>query len=108
MSDNSETLSRFITNPTVRQKLCDSADRIRRTFDELFRGYDLRAENVLNEVVKVKNYSGIVSVENVHFYSFCEHHFAPFFGTAAVIYEPDEIVTGLGKLVRLVRDVHGP
>jgi GTP cyclohydrolase I len=30
----------------------------------------------------------------------------PFFGTADVCYQPNKIITGLGKIVRLVRDVH--
>jgi GTP cyclohydrolase I len=61
---------------------------------------------VLNDVIRVENYSGLVCVDEINFYSFCEHHFAPFFGTAAVTYHPNRIITGLGKLVRLVRDVH--
>jgi GTP cyclohydrolase IA len=106
MNDNLDELFSFISDSRVREKIRLSEDRIRRAFDELFSGYSLRAEDVLNEVVKVTDYSGIVTVENINFYSFCEHHFAPFFGTASVSYEPNEIITGLGKIVRLVHDVH--
>lgn len=106
MSDNLQELFSFISDPAVRAKLQLSEDRIRRAYHELFSGYQLRAEDVLNEVVKVTDYSGIVTVEKINFYSFCEHHFAPFFGTASVSYEPKEIITGLGKIVRLVHDVH--
>jgi GTP cyclohydrolase I len=72
----------------------------------MFSGYNLNAEDVLNDVVHVSNYRGIVEVRNINFYSVCEHHFAPFFGTADVYYQPYEIVTGIGKIVRLVHDVH--
>jgi GTP cyclohydrolase I len=106
MSDNLQELFSFISDTGVRAKLQLSEDRIRRAFNELFSGYKLRAEDVLNEVVKVPEYSGVVTVEKINFYSFCEHHFAPFFGTASVSYEPKEIITGLGKIVRLVHDVH--
>jgi GTP cyclohydrolase I len=106
MSDNLQELFSFISDTGVRAKLQLSEDRIRRAYTELFSGYKLRAEDVLNEVVKVADYSGIVTVEKINFYSFCEHHFAPFFGTASVSYEPKEIITGLGKIVRLVHDVH--
>lgn len=106
MSDNLKELFSFISDDHVREKLRLSEDRIRRSFKELFSGYDLRAEDVLNDVVRVSDYTGIVRVENINFYSFCEHHFAPFFGTASVSYEPNEIITGLGKIVRLVHDVH--
>ena len=107
MSDNLTQLFSFISDGRVREKLQMSEGRIRRAFEELFSGYSLRAEDVLKEVVRVKDYTGIVRVEKINFYSFCEHHFAPFFGKASVAYEPNEIITGLGKLVRLVRDVHG-
>lgn len=105
-TNNLETLFGFISNPEVRDRLRQSEDRIRRAFDELFSGYRLRAEDVLNEVVQVENYSGVVTVQDISFYSFCEHHFSPFFGTASVTYQPGKIITGLGKIVRLVHDVH--
>jgi len=104
--NNLHTLISFIENEEVRKKLLLSEDRIKRSFDTLFSGYNLKAEDVLNDVVHVNNYTGIVEVKNINFYSFCEHHFAPFFGTANVYYQPNEIITGLGKIVRLVKDVH--
>lgn len=96
----------FVANEQVKEKLHASEARIRRAFAELFSGYALNAETVLNEVVRVKDYTGLVTVSDINFYSYCEHHFAPFFGTATVTYEPNEIITGLGKIVRLVHDVH--
>jgi GTP cyclohydrolase I len=104
--DNLNTLLGFISNQDVQQQLRRSEHRIRRAFEELFGGYSLRAEDVLNEVVRVENYSGLVTVQDITFYSFCEHHFSPFFGTATVTYQPGKIITGLGKIVRLVHDVH--
>jgi len=66
----------------------------------------MTADQILNNVVQVESYTGLVCVDQINFYSFCEHHFAPFFGTASVTYHPNKIITGLGKIVRLVRDVH--
>lgn len=37
---------------------------------------------------------------NIPFYSICEHHTAPFFGTAAIAYVPDKKIVGLSKLSR--------
>lgn len=105
-SDNIDKLFSFATNENVRAALRKSEPRIRSAFDELFSGYDLSAEDVLNDVARVDGYSGVVTVENINFYSFCEHHFAPFFGMASVSYQPGTVITGLGKIVRLVRDVH--
>lgn len=88
--------------------LRESEERIRRAFAELFRGYSLTADDVLNEVVRVESYDGLIKVTDISFYSYCAHHFAPFYGTAEVWYEPGTIITGIGKLARLVRDVHAP
>lgn len=107
MDNNLNRVFSFISNEEVRKKLQESEHRIRKTFDEQFSGYALKAEDVLNETIRVTPpYNGIVEVKDINFYTFCEHHFAPFFGTANVYYQPNEIVTGLGKIVRLVRDVH--
>lgn len=96
----------FIPNERVQNELAPSLDRISRAYGELFSGYELIAEDVLNETVRVKDYTGIVVVDRISFYTFCKHHFLPFFGEASVSYRPGQIITGLGKIVRLVRDVH--
>src|SRR6185437_8328887 len=107
MQDNLNELFSFVENEEVRKKLKSSEARIRKSFNELFSGYSLKVEDILNDIIHVEEYNGIVEVKNISFYSMCEHHFAPFFGTCDVYYQPGEIITGLGKLVRLVRDVHG-
>ena len=107
MENNLKLLFSFIDNKEVREKLTLSSKRIQKSFDELFSGYSLSADDVLNETIKLtEEYSGIVEVKEINFYTFCEHHFAPFFGKAKVYYQPGEIITGLGKIVRLVKDVH--
>lgn len=39
---------------------------------------------------------------NIPFYSLCEHHTAPFFGTANIAYVPNNKIVGLSKLARTV------
>ncbi len=106
MADNLDRLFSFVGNEEIRDKLAGSRERIGRSFDELFSGYARKAEDVLNEVVYVEDYPGVIRMESITFYTFCEHHFAPFFGTATVAYQPRHVITGIGKIVRLVRDVH--
>ena len=44
----------------------------------------------------------LVIERNIKYYSMCEHHFLPFFGTIAIAYEPSEYIIGFGSLLRLV------
>lgn len=50
-----------------------------------------------------ESYDGIVLSSNIPFFSICEHHLAPFFGTAHIAYIPskeDKKIVGISKLAR--------
>ncbi|MDE5811522.1 MAG: GTP cyclohydrolase I FolE [Muribaculaceae bacterium] len=65
-------------------------------------GYRSDEDAVVNEAVFTHDGSRMIIVKDIEFYSFCEHHILPFFGTISVGYIPDGKIIGLSKVARLV------
>jgi GTP cyclohydrolase I len=85
-----------------RQGLIGTPDRVHRMYTELTAGYHVDPERLINGAVFDVDYSEMVVVKDIPFYSLCEHHLLPFFGTAAVAYIPRGRVIGLSKIPRIV------
>ena len=58
--------------------------------------------DILNGALFTVDYSEMVIVKDVDFYSLCEHHLLPFFGKCHVAYIPRTQVIGISKIPRLV------
>ena len=71
-------------------------------YTELTAGYHVDPDRLINNAVFDVDYSEMVVVKDIPFYSLCEHHLLPFFGTAAVAYIPRGRVIGLSKIPRVV------
>jgi len=85
-----------------REGLRRTPERIHRMYHELTAGYHVDPERLINGAIFRVDYSEMVVVKGIEFYSLCEHHLLPFFGTAAVGYLPRERVIGLSKIPRIV------
>jgi GTP cyclohydrolase I len=85
-----------------RQGLKATPGRVSRALRELTDGYGVRVEDVISNAVFDQDYDEMVVVKNIPFYSLCEHHMLPFFGTCHVGYLPKGKVVGLSKIPRLV------
>jgi len=85
-----------------RDGLAGTPGRMHRMYAELTAGYQVDPERLLNGAVFDVDYSEMVVVRDIPFYSLCEHHLLPFFGTAAVAYIPRGRVIGLSKIPRIV------
>jgi GTP cyclohydrolase I len=86
----------------AREGLAATPDRVHRMYLELTAGYHVDPERLINKAVFDVDYSEMVVVKNIPFYSLCEHHLLPFFGSAHVAYIPHGRVIGLSKIPRIV------
>jgi GTP cyclohydrolase I len=85
-----------------RQGLIGTPERVHRMYTELTAGYHVDPERLINNAIFDVDYSEMVIVKDIPFYSLCEHHLLPFFGSAAVAYIPRGRVIGLSKIPRIV------
>ena len=85
-----------------REGLVRTPERMHRMWLELTCGYRVDPERLINGAVFDVGYSEMVVIKGIPFYSLCEHHMLPFFGTAAVGYLPRGRVIGLSKIPRVV------
>ncbi|HWP65015.1 MAG TPA: GTP cyclohydrolase I FolE [Candidatus Limnocylindria bacterium] len=76
--------------------------RVARALAYLTRGYDQDPESVINGALFTEQYSEMIVVRDIDFYSLCEHHILPFFGKAHVAYLPRNHIVGISKIARLV------
>jgi GTP cyclohydrolase I len=96
-----EILSEIGEDPD-RQGLVGTPDRVHRMYAELTAGYHVDPDRLLGRALFDVDYSEMVVVRDIPFYSLCEHHLLPFFGRAAVAYIPSGKVVGLSKIPRIV------
>lgn len=76
--------------------------RASKAFSYLTRGYHQDLATVANDAVFDSDNPELVLVQNIEFYSLCEHHILPFYGVAHVGYLPNGKVLGLSKVARIV------
>src|SRR5207249_6690953 len=85
-----------------RDGLLNTPRRVEKALKFLTSGYDADIDRVLNGALFSVDYSEMVIVKDIDFYSLCEHHLLPFFGKCHVAYIPSTKVIGLSKIPRLV------
>ena len=98
-----EFLSEF--EDSRRKGLIDTPERVSRMYSELLSGYSVDFKRLLNNATFKTENEDMIIVTDIEFFSLCEHHIIPFFGTAHVGYIPNGKIIGLSKIPRLIQAI---
>lgn len=85
-----------------REGLLKTPERMAKAMQFFTKGYWEDPHQILKSAVFKEDYRQMVVVKDIDFYSLCEHHLLPFFGKAHIAYIPNQYVTGLSKIPRVV------
>lgn len=103
VEDHFIRILQFIGEDPEREGLTETPARVAKAWQFWSKGYDEDPASILKTFEDgAENVNEMVVVKGVPFYTHCEHHLAPFFGTATVAYIPDGKIVGLSKINRLV------
>lgn len=94
-----EALGLDLDDPSLK----DTPKRVAKMFvNEAFVGLDETQFPEVSFFDNSYNFDEMVVVNDISLYSYCEHHFVPFFGRVNVAYFPKKKVLGLSKINRIV------
>ena len=97
------TLIAWAGDDPNREGLLDTPKRVVNAYKEFFSGYEADAKAILKKTFEeIDSYEDMVLLKNMRFESHCEHHIAPFIGTAHIAYLPNKKVVGISKIARLL------
>ena len=103
VEDHIVRMMQFMGEDTNREGLKETPARVAKAWKFWCSGYGKKPQDILKVFADgAKGVDEMVVVKDIPFYSHCEHHLAPFFGTATVAYIPNGKIVGLSKLSRLV------
>lgn len=98
---HAKAILEYIGEDTTREGLLETPKRMRRAWDEVFAGYKTDPKSLIKTFVQ-GTCKELVILKNAEYFSYCEHHFFPFFGHCSIGYLPNGKVIGVSKLARLL------
>ncbi len=97
-----KSILEILGEDTSREGLVKTPDRVAKAMAFLTKGYDEDPKEILLSAKFKEDYRHMVLVKDIELYSMCEHHMMPFYGKAHVAHIPNEYITGLSKIARVV------
>lgn len=97
-----EQLLRELGEDPEREGLKETPWRVAESLRYLTEGYTMNVEELVADALFDQEYDELIAVRDIPFFSLCEHHVLPFFGSAHVGYMPGGRVLGLSKVPRVV------
>ena len=98
------TLISFVGENPDREGLLETPKRVVKAYRDWYAGYDQDPREFLSKTFsETGGYDEIVMLKDIRVESHCEHHMAPFIGSAHVAYLPNKRVVGISKLARVTR-----
>ena len=85
-----------------REGLVKTPERVASAWEEIAGGYGIDAGAMVRGALFEAEGKEMILVNDIDFFSVCEHHMLPFFGKAHVAYIPNGKIVGLSKMARVV------
>jgi len=106
IANNFRNILHALGEKTDREGIQKTPDRVAKSLQFLTRGHAEEASVIANckEALFDENIKSHISIKEIEFYSLCEHHVLPFFGTVSISFIPhtNGKIMGLSKFGRLV------
>ncbi len=97
-----EEILKLIGEDVTRDGMKKTPLRVAKSIQFLTQGYDHDPKEILLSARFREDYKQMVIVKDIDIFSLCEHHMIPFIGKAHVAYIPNNYITGLSKIARVV------
>ena len=99
-----KTLLAWAGEDIKREGLKDTPKRVIKAYEDWFSGYNEDPKEVLKKTFsELDGYDEIIMLRDIRIESHCEHHIAPFIGSAHVAYLPKKRVVGISKIARITK-----